>query len=209
MYKIDNRPKKHRGRYTLLGISLGIGLTIFGFFIYNTWQEPIEKDVTKVSNLITTNLTKIVNIPQSTLYKQQPIQIEKQNVSINPIDLENQIHLQINYIRQQAGLKPLIYDIQLSTIARNHSQDMGINNYFDHTSPAGKTLLDRYRDAQYPCAISGENIQSNSLSEINTITETWMNSEGHKDNILSPMFTSEGIGVYISGDDVLITEDFC
>lgn len=228
MYKIDNRPKKHKGRYTILGIVLGISLALAGVYLYDNDKQPILDNVNQVKSFAIKQIPKdspiisVVNdnpvekpsVPSQTVDNSQPQNqpvSEPKTIDVNA--LENAIHQEINNQREQNGLKPLSYDQKLATIARNHSQDMALNNYFDHISPNGKGLLDRYREGQYPCfALSGENIQQNFADQSdlsNSIVDSWMNSPEHRDNLLSDNFYVEGIGVYQQDNNVFITDDFC
>jgi uncharacterized protein YkwD len=165
--------------------------------------------------------------------------------SVNEKTLELKIHEGINKERSISSLSPLTYDDRLSSIARNHSQDMVERNYFEHNTPEGYTVSDRYAAGGYYCQAVGENIfQHNMLkrrggsvilisfipipiifSEYNDedtlaeeIVSGWMGSEGHRKNILTPYYETEGIGVSITpiaisalwdGQKVYITEDFC
>lgn len=234
VYKQDNRPKKHHVRFMILGIILGIILTIGGFYVYDNYRQPIMNHINDIQSTTEKELQKtepimktisIPSTPQQTEIQssndQQNTQVEKNNplgtgqnqqiiTGIDPLTLEHQIHDQVNNVREQSGLKPLIYNEKLATIARNHSQDMVQNNYFDHTSPNGKTLLNRIYDAKIPCGFPGENIEQASTSDTaDTIIQAWMNSSGHRNNILSEYYNSEGIGIFTSGDIIMITEDFC
>jgi uncharacterized protein YkwD len=151
--------------------------------------------------------------------------------------LEKEIHVLINTERKKRRLPALAWNDALSAIARKHSNDMAARNYFSHFSPEGHDFSYRYKQGGYSCALPGdgriylgaENIFQNNLYdrvvyvnaaayyEWNTmakIAETtvrgWMNSPGHRKNILTPSWRSEGIGVAISPDDkVYITENFC
>lgn len=226
MYKIDNRPKKHKGRYTILGIVLGIALTLAGFYLYDNNKQPILDNVNQVKEFAIKQIPKdspvIVVVQDKPVDKSslpsQPvenIQQEQNIVKVQSIDipiLEKQIHDQINSIRIENGQRPLIYNEPISNIAREHSKDMALNNYFDHTSSDGKTFQDRITASRLVCYPAGENIEINYKSEPNlldSIIQTWMNSPEHKQNILLPYYTSEGIGVYVLNDNVLITDDFC
>lgn len=151
--------------------------------------------------------------------------------------LERTIHALINKERRENGLSLIIWDDELSKIARKYSGDMSIRNYFDHYSPEGHDYLYRYKQEGYQCAVveghiihmGAENIALNYLYDSVTtidgesyydwnsqdkIAETtvqgWMRSPGHRKNILTPYFRKEGIGVAISPDDkVYITQNFC
>lgn len=226
MYKIDNRPKKHKGRYTILGIVLGISLTLAGVYLYDNNKQPILDNVNQVKEFAIKQIPKdspviaVVNDNpvEKTSLPPQPVesspletQVVSQPKTIDINNLENSIHQEINNQREQSGLKPLTYDIQVSKIARLHSQDMIDNNYFDHTSPNGVTLQNRF--SQYPCFPNGENIAEVTLDNQDSLSEAivglWMNSSEHRTNILESIYQSEGIGVYISDNNVMVTEDFC
>lgn len=135
-------------------------------------------------------------------------------------EVEAEIHERINEIRTERGLSELNHDDEIAAIARTHSQDMNEREYFSHTNPEGEGPGDRFGDL-YPreCRAVGENIayietgfggydSAEAIAE--RIVEGWMNSEGHRENILRENWDSEGIGVYI-GDDGRIdaTQNFC
>jgi uncharacterized protein YkwD len=151
--------------------------------------------------------------------------------------LEKKIHNMINRERQKKGLPVLLWDESLHRIARKYSQDMVQRNFFSHSDPDGRTFCDRYRAARYECKIKAgdticlgaENIAQDNLmnaslykdgkTSFNSNTEDriaesvvkrWMNSKGHRSNILTPYFKRQGIGVALSEDGkVYIAENFC
>ncbi len=158
---------------------------------------------------------------------------------ISPAGLEQRVHELINQQRAIHNLPLLSRDPALSEIARDHSEDMAARNYFAHVDPDGETPTDRAADAGYNCRKEyasyytygiAENLFQNNLyssatyysnrkteydwSSQEEIAQTtvggWMNSTGHRENILTPSFDREGIGVAIAPDSrVYITEDFC
>ena len=82
----------------------------------------------------------------------------------------------------------------------NHSRDMVANDYFSHVAPSGTTPEQRMRRHGAPCSQGcalGENIAwaSGSASTPAAIVQAWMNSPGHRANILEPVFRYEGLGV--------------
>lgn len=152
--------------------------------------------------------------------------------------LEKRIHEVVNEERRKYGLAPLKWDEKLARIARKHSQDMAINNYFDHINLRGEDPTERGLKVGHRCYKNygsyytegiAENIFQNnlydsiiyinwipiyhykSLEEIAKSTvEGWMKSPGHRSNILNKNYDREGIGVAISDDGkVYITQDFC
>ena len=128
------------------------------------------------------------------------------------------MHEAINEHREAKGLQPLLWDEELAIIARNHSADMASRGYFDHDDPEGHGHPYRYEVAEYPCQrSSGENLYMTTKSPIGDSDEKiadlavvgWMNSEGHRKNVLYDGYAREGIGVYVRTGDVHVTQNFC
>jgi len=102
----------------------------------------------------------------------------------------------INKARADAGLKPLQFDMQLVKVARLKAQDMVDKNYFSHDSPTYGSPFDMMRQFGVSFKYAGENIAGNSTVE--GAFKAWMNSPGHKANILKPEFNFNGIGIVSS-----------
>ena len=151
----------------------------------------------------------------------------RQKPKIVVVDLERKMHVLINKERREQGLQLLEWNNALTRIAGKHSRDMARRNYFDHYSPEGRDFSYRYRQEGFACAVregktihmGAENIALNNLyatvTTVNnvafydwnsedriaeTTVQGWMKSPGHRKNILTPYFKSEGIGVVISPD---------
>ncbi|SIR72729.1 Uncharacterized conserved protein YkwD, contains CAP (CSP/antigen 5/PR1) domain [Haladaptatus litoreus] len=129
--------------------------------------------------------------------------------------VERRIHEQINNIRTERGLQSLGYNNQLGEAADYHSQDMIDKSYFSHTAPDGETVGDRYRKFEISCQAWGENILYNYASDesaasaAQTSVEQWMQSDGHRQNILSETWATEGIGAQVAFDGRLyVTQNF-
>lgn len=104
-----------------------------------------------------------------------------------------------NQERQARGLYPYAWNDLLADAARAHSQDMGTRNFFSHTNPDGKTPGDRIRDAGYNWSYCGENIAAGQTTAAEVV-QGWMNSPGHRANILSTDFCDLGVGyAYVTG----------
>jgi len=159
--------------------------------------------------------------------------------TISTTALEERVHDLINEQRTAQGLSALDIDHELAAIARAHSEDMAAHQYFAHVNPRGQDPTARGDAAGYSCKKTygtyytygiAENLFLNNLyssatyysnreteytwnspEEIAQITVNgWMNSSGHRENILTPTYDREGIGVVIGPDDrVYITENFC
>ncbi|WP_218150760.1 CAP domain-containing protein [Actinokineospora terrae] len=103
----------------------------------------------------------------------------------------------VNARRAEAGCGPLRWNDKLATAARKHSQDMAVRGYFDHNSPDGRTPWDRIKAEGYTKA-SGENIAAGQATPEAVMTG-WMNSPGHRANILNCKSTEIGVGMYKGG----------
>ena len=112
---------------------------------------------------------------------------------------EQQVLELTNAKRAEAGLPPLVFDAKLSAAADKHSKDMADNNYFSHTQPDGDSLGDRVRDEGYGYLRVGENIAAGYKTP-EAVVEGWMNSSGHRANILNPYFKELGVGYYKDPD---------
>lgn len=106
---------------------------------------------------------------------------------------EEEILNLINEQRTKNGLNVLQIDPEVQKVAKIKAQDMVDNNYFSHTSPTYGSPFDMLKNFKISYKTAGENIAGNSS---NTAAVTaWMNSEGHKKNILTNSFNYTGIGI--------------
>jgi uncharacterized protein YkwD len=103
----------------------------------------------------------------------------------------------VNQYRAQHGCKALADDPRLDNAAHGHSVDMANQHYFSHTTPAGVTFDRRETAAGYPSP-GGENIAMGQTSAQQVMTD-WMNSSGHRANILNCQFTAIGVGLDTNG----------
>lgn len=111
---------------------------------------------------------------------------------------ENQVVTLTNQQRVKAGLKPLKTDnATLSRMARDKSADMRDKNYFDHQSPTFGSPFDMMKKYGISYSYAGENIAAGQKTP-EDVVNGWMNSPGHRANILNPNFTTIGVG-YVSG----------
>ena len=106
---------------------------------------------------------------------------------------EKEVFDLINKQRTQNGLSPLKENSELQRVARIKAQDMVNNNYFSHTSPTYGSPFDMMKSFKISYNTAGENIAGNS-SNSSAVT-AWMNSPGHRANILNSSFNQTGIGV--------------
>ena len=106
---------------------------------------------------------------------------------------EKEVFDLINTQRKNNGLSALKVDSEVQKVARIKAQDMVDNNYFSHTSPTYGSPFDMLKSFKVSYNTAGENIAGNS-SNSSAVT-AWMNSSGHKANILNSSFNYTGIGV--------------
>ena len=149
--------------------------------------------------------------------------------------LERGVHELVN----QQRVSPLGFDVALAAIARSHSADMARHNYFSHTNLRGQSPSDRGAAAGYECrkdygtyythglaeniywstlysrywtrngvVVSKDYYQLEELASL--VVNWWMDSPGHRENILNGSHDVEGIGVAVSADErVYVTQNFC
>jgi len=115
------------------------------------------------------------------------------NEDLSLTEAENMLIL-VNNARSDEGLEPLVLNDALNEAAYEHSLEMETNNYFSHTGLDGSSYLDRTTLSGYTGFPTGENIakgQKNTEAAFNS----WINSDGHKANILKANSTEMGLGV--------------
>jgi uncharacterized protein YkwD len=115
-----------------------------------------------------------------------------------------------NAERAKAGCGPLSVDGTLTAVAQAHSQDMATHNYFDHNSQDGRSPFDRITAAGYSFSTAAENIAAGQRTPQDVMT-SWMNSPGHKANILNCALHQIGVGYATASSSqygVYWTQDF-
>jgi uncharacterized protein YkwD len=198
-------------------------------------QADIDQQLSALAANLSTNESGDVSTTSNrSTESAQPITTENKVTSSGSTEMdvsavEMAVHDEINRRRTANGLEKLEYRSSLAEVARYHSRDMAQEEYFAHDSPDGESLGDRYRQFGIECA-GGENVAYTYWKE-NVRTEEglqyydtkqqlavglvngWMNSTGHRENILRERFQSEGIGIYLTEVDgqtrVYATQNFC
>ena len=99
--------------------------------------------------------------------------------------------------QRTGGRAKLEYDNALADIAQAHSEDMARRGYFSHDSPENVSPFQRARNANYPRFASAENIAKTSSADVKQVVTAWMNSPGHRQNILDD---HKYIGVGVAKD---------
>lgn len=175
----------------------------------NNQQSTTNTQTTQNTQQASTNTQPTQNNQQSTTTQStqtpntQPSQsttpstVSNTNTQTNVSAVEQEVVRLVNVERTNRGLKPLTIDSTLCKIARLKSSDMATHNYFDHQSPTYGSPFDMMHQFGVTFQTAGENIAAGQQSAAD-VMNSWMNSQGHRDNILNPAFTHIGVG-FVSG----------
>ena len=113
----------------------------------------------------------------------------------------------LNADRAKNGLAPLKLNSQLTKLGENYAKDMIQRNFFAHTDPDGKSPFDRMAKAGISYKSAGENLAIN--TNVTTAETAFMNSSGHRANILNSSYTDVGVGVaYDSKGSAYVVQEF-
>ena len=121
---------------------------------------------------------------------------------------EAQVLALVNQERAAVGCPAVTPDSRLAAAARAHSTDMAANGYVDHTSPDGTDFATRISDTGYRWSAAAENIAMGQRDPAEVML-AWMNSDGHRRNILNCGLSQLGVGLaYDTRDRPYWTQDF-
>lgn len=123
---------------------------------------------------------------------------QKLNIPVQDTSTEQEILKLVNAERSKAGVKPLTLNWELSRVAKFKSEDMRDNNYFSHTSPTYGSPFDMIKNFGISYSAAGENIAAGQKTA-DEVMKAWMNSSGHKANILNANYTQLGVGKATGG----------
>ncbi|MGW3625853.1 CAP domain-containing protein [Streptomyces sp. NPDC000880] len=112
----------------------------------------------------------------------------------------------VNKERAKVGCSPVRSDAALADLAGDFSDDMAARGFFDHTDPGGATPWDRAAKAGVQ-GLGGENI-ARGQADAAAVMNSWMNSDGHRANILNCAYKTLGVGVHLGDGGPWWTQDF-
>lgn len=167
---------------------------------YRTYIVQQGDSLWKIAVKYQIGVTEIIEVnPQirnvNLIYPQQKINIP----NIDEIKaIEHQVIQLVNQERAKYGLKALRPNWELSRVARHKSQDMRDRNYFSHTSPTYGSPSAMIRAYGISFSYAGENIAMGQTTPTQVVRD-WMNSQGHRQNILNPNYTNIGVGLAKGG----------
>ncbi|MFB6802047.1 CAP domain-containing protein [Peribacillus butanolivorans] len=164
-------------------------------------QQPVQKPVQQpVQQPAQEQAQKPVQKPAGTTNSQPEKNTdEKTETSSELSAFEQQVVKLTNAERAKQGLAALKIDTELSKVARLKSQDMKDKNYFDHNSPTYGSPFDMMKKFGISYTSAGENIAQGQKTP-EEVVEAWMNSQGHRENIMNSSFTHIGVGYVESGN---------
>lgn len=152
------------------------------------WKIAVKYEV-GLSEIISAN-PQITN--PASIYPGQILSIPTAQTDIK--SMESRVVTLVNAERAKAGLQPLKENWQLSRVARYKSQDMINKGYFSHTSPTYGSPFTMMQSFGITFSAAGENIAQGQRSP-EEVMNSWMNSPGHRSNILSPAYNQIGVGL--------------
>ncbi|MDP3888582.1 MAG: CvpA family protein [bacterium] len=178
---------------------------IGGYLIRKT--GTLERTVNEVfGGAVHDTLTFLTVKPQTGEKVDLRFQLKAQDLKVDE-QSENIMLTLVNKERTKIGLKPLVVDTKISEVARNHSRDMFEKGYFSHIDPDGLDPFQRMEKGGIQFTSAGENIAF--APDVYIAHEGFMNSEGHRKNILTPEFGRVGIGIIDGGIyGKMFTQDF-
>ncbi|WP_195988611.1 CAP domain-containing protein [Clostridium sp. D53t1_180928_C8] len=181
-------------------------------------QTPSTPDTPSVDETPSVPDTPVVDetpsVPDAPVVDETPSVDNGTSTSTNFMaQVEQAIFNKVNEERAKAGVPALTYNTTMEKYARIKSQDMGDNNYFSHEDLSGNLITTQMKKDGVTYRAWGENIAYvGGMTDPNAIADKimtkWMNSSGHRANILSTNFSSIGVGVYKSGNRVYATQEF-
>jgi uncharacterized protein YkwD len=139
--------------------------------------------------------------------KKPPVVKTTKPPNVSNLPAEAAVLSLVNTERANAGCKAVTNDSRLATAARKHSADMIARDYFSHTTPDGVDFATRIENEGYRWSNAGENIASGQRNATDVMT-AWMNSPGHRANILNCNFKNLGVGMVLDGNRPMWTQDF-
>ena len=157
---------------------------------YTSLQDIINSIFGRTNNNSNNGGTAEPQTPESPQTPQTP----SQNIG----DYEAEVLRLVNEQRANYGLSALTYSTELEAVAYAHSKDMAQNNYFSHTNLAGQSPFDRMKAAGISYRSAAENIAAGQRTP-QEVVNAWMNSAGHRANILNSSVTKMGVGIYSGG----------
>ena len=168
-------------------------------FEFTTEATTQTKPTTEFTTEVTTNTTNTFETTTkvTTTKPTTEASTETTTISQDSLNYSTQVLNLVNKHRRENGLKELTLNSNLSDVAQIKAEDMKNNNYFSHTSPTYGSPFDMMKQFGISYKTAGENIAKGQKTP-EAVVNAWMNSEGHRSNILNANYTQMGLG-YTNG----------
>ena len=157
-----------------------------GTFVVKTNENQVSVPAQKVQPVASSTPTE--DTPQEIVKKPTPLIVSQE------LTVQGTI-AQTNFYRQQKKLSPLTQNSLLTLSAQKKVNDMFAKQYFEHESPSGISTGDLADSVGYVYIMVGENLALGDYESDFELVEGWMNSPGHRENILNPKYTDIGVAV--------------
>lgn len=155
-------------------------------------EKPVAKTPETTQPTQSTTVNEQQPQSQASTVKEEPKQQVDASITLQVVELTNKE-------REKAGLQPLQVDSALMANAQEKSQDMKNNNYFSHQSPTLGSPFDQMKKRGITYTAAGENIAKGQTTA-EQVVQGWMDSPGHRANILDSKFTHIGVGYVAEGN---------
>ncbi|MFG2042398.1 CAP domain-containing protein [Dactylosporangium sp. NPDC048998] len=167
-------------------------------------DDPVEKATASPAPTPTTRATSAAPTKQTTPPAKPKTSAAAQGGNAA---YEAQVLTIVNSERAKAGCQPLAYNAKLRAAAYKHSADMAARNYFSHDTPEGVSFATRITNEGYRWSNAAENIAKGQRTP-EDVMNAWMNSSGHRANILNCKLKDLGVGLAYQGKTPIWTQDF-
>jgi uncharacterized protein YkwD len=169
----------------LIIIILAVVIIITGFIIRDQLSNNLENIQKGVVDLLKESEKKI--------FLSSPL-VSKQDSSNSFLD-KNEVIRITNLEREKYNLAPLKESAKLNLSAKFKAEDLFKNQYFEHQSPTGIGVSDLATQAGYDFIVLGENLAMGNFEDDQALVQAWMDSPGHRANILNSSFSEIGVSV--------------
>ncbi|WP_419393791.1 CAP domain-containing protein [Cytobacillus praedii] len=163
-------------------------------------QKPAQTQTQKPAQAQTQKPAQTQTQKPAQTQTQKPAQTQPSTPASSSVSAYEQKVLELtNQERAKNGVPALKLDVELSKVARTKSADMKAKGYFDHNSPTYGSPFDMMKQFGITYKSAGENIAMGQRTP-EEVVNAWMNSEGHRKNILNASFTHLGVGYVADGN---------
>jgi len=169
----------------LLFIFIILTAAIFGSFLLFSLFLHVGQLEKGVSDLISE--------AQKTIFTPPPLRVAENSIASSLV--KEEVVRWTNIKRQEYGVSPLEQNSKLDYSAEIKAKDMFSKQYFEHESPDGQRVSDLVGDSGYEYIILGENLALGNFKDEEALLQAWMDSPGHRENILNPAYSEIGISV--------------